>query len=126
MNKKKIIKHVEFAIRVANKAPLQRQRVGCVIFQGNTPINFGFNDMKKTHPRAAQFKYPYIHAEIAALIGVSDEELRGTIAFVARVRKKTRTGLAKPCEVCEQELRRVRIKRVYYTTCTDDVECMIL
>lgn len=127
MDNARVRRYIEFAIRIANKAPInQRQRVGCVIAQGTSPLNCGFNNMSKTHPRASKFAYPYLHAEIAALIGVSEEELKRAVAFVARVRKKTRTGLAKPCERCEYELRRVGITKVYYTTCTEDVECLIL
>jgi deoxycytidylate deaminase len=127
MNINKVRKYVEFAIQVANRAPInQRYRVGCVIVSGNTPISVGFNDMKKTHPRAVRFRYPFIHAEVAALIGISDRDLKGAMAFVARVRKLTRTGLAKPCCSCEYELRRVGIRKVWYTTYTEDIGCLIL
>lgn len=127
MDQNRIRRYIEFAIRVANRAPLGQQfRMGCVIARGIDPISFGFNNMKKTHPRSRRFDFPFIHAEIAALIGISERDLWGSIAFVARVRKKTRTGLAKPCSGCEMELRRSGVKRVWFTTDTEDLELIEL
>ena len=107
-------------------SPEQVYRVGCVIVNKNMPISCGFNNMKKTHPRARRYKFPFLHAELSALIGVDGTKLNGAVAYVGRVRRNTRTGLAKPCSCCEDELRRMGIKRVYFTTDTEEIESIEL
>lgn len=113
---------IEFAIQVAHKSRInQKQRVGCVITNKSIPINFGFNDMRKTHPRALRYDFPYIHAELHAMIGVDNDKLSGSTAYVARVKKNNKSGMAKPCEFCQEELRQQGVKDVYFTTETNEI-----
>lgn len=116
-------RYIRFAIRMARQAPVdQIFRVGCVIVRGSVPVTCGFNNMAKTHPRAVGlYRYPSIHAELAAMIGVDDEELKGATAFVARIGRDGSVRLAKPCEGCESELRRHGVKEVWYTTNTKKI-----
>lgn len=110
------LRYIRYALKRANDAPLnQKQRLGCVIVKRGAPLSSGSNNMEKTHPRASRYAYPYLHAELDALIGVDEEDLRGSIAYVARKRRIGTPGLAKPCEYCMEEMRRVGIKGVFYT-----------
>lgn len=125
----KVRRYIEFAIQVAQKKtpPGQRYRLGCVIVRDGVPVGVGYNDPFRTHPRATLgYRWPSVHAELAALIGVSERELQGAIAYVVRLRRITRTGYARPCEGCQYHLRQMRVKRVYYTTNTEAIECMEL
>lgn len=127
MIKNKIRRLIDFAIQAAYKSPAsQKHRVGCVIVKRSIPVGIGFNNMAKTHPRALGHKFPFVHAELASLIGVPIADLTGATAYVARIRKKTPTGLSKPCIGCENELRRCGIAGVYYTTDSDKIEHMLL
>ena len=119
----KIERNIKFAARIAKQAPSEQIfRVGCVIVKGGTPISFGYNNMTKTHPRAVRsYEYPYIHAELAAMIGVDEDELKGATAFVARIGRSGKIRIAKPCDGCQEELRRYGIKEVWYTTNTDKI-----
>jgi len=108
-------RYIRYAIRVSGDAPLQRYRLGCVIVKNGSPISCGVNNMNKTHPKAIDYQYPYLHAELAAMIGVDERELAGSIAYVAR-RTSLTIGLAKPCPFCLEQMRRVGIKGVFYTT----------
>lgn len=106
---------IRYALRRAGQAPKgQQHRLGCVLVKGGTPISSGVNNMAKTHPMAIKYAYPYLHAELAALIGVEADEIEGSVAYVAR--KKARgPGMAKPCECCEALMRKMGVKGVYYT-----------
>jgi len=119
---KKHKRYVEFAITIARKSRTdQKQRIGCVIVQNGVPIGIGFNDMKKTHPKAQQYNYPFLHAELSAMLGIDAKKLNGAIAYVGRIRKKTRTGMAKPCSCCQEELRKLGVEQVFFTTDTEEI-----
>jgi pyrimidine deaminase RibD-like protein len=107
---------LKYALRRAHDAPLQKAMMGCVIAQGSVPIGSGVNDMLKTHPKAAHYPYPYLHAELAALTGIDEQEVRGAIAYVARRTKAGKQGMAKPCEYCEAMMRRLGLRGAFYTT----------
>lgn len=118
---------IQFALQIANKSRRdQRYRVGCVLVKKGVPVGLGFNNMKKTHPRAKGYKYPYLHAELSSMIGVDAEKINGAIAYVARVKKTGQTGIAKPCCCCEEELSQNGVKAVYYTTETGEIGYMKL
>lgn len=121
-------RYMDFAARIADRAPpYQRFRMGCVIVRGGIPVSFGTNDMRKTHPRARRYTYPYLHAELAALIAANRDDTYGATAYIARVSKcKKCLGIARPCDVCQDELRRAGIREVYYTTRSGGVERMDL
>src|SRR5690606_38447059 len=114
-------KFINFAINVAHKAPIQKHRMGCVIVKKGVPLSIGWNNCAKTHPRASRYPFPFLHCELHAMIGVPYEKLHGASIFIARIRKKTPTGLAKPCPYCEEELNRAGISKVFYTTDTKEI-----
>jgi len=117
------MRYIRYALKRANDAPLhQKQRLGCVVVKRGVPISSGCNNMMKTHPRAARYAYPYLHAELDALIGIDESDLRGSVVYVARRRHIGTPGLAKPCEYCMSELYRVGVKGVFYTLDGGDLE----
>jgi len=121
-------KYMSFAAKVADRAPIeQRFRMGCVLVRGGVPVSFGTNDMRKTHPRAQRYEYPFLHAELAALIAAAREDTYGATAYIARVSRRMKClGIARPCAVCQDELRRAGVREVFYTTTSGDVERMEL
>lgn len=127
MNIKKHMRFIEAALHVAEKSnPRQKQRLGCIIVQKGIPVGIGFNNMTKTHPRAVQcsekgeehkcYRSPYVHAELAAMIGVDAKKLKNAIAYVGRIKRDRPTGMAKPCIRCHEQLERMGIKEVFYST----------
>lgn len=127
-------RHMQYAIRRANQAPMQKFRLGCVIANGGSVISSGVNNMAKTHPRAIDYDYPFVHAELDAMIGVDDEELRGSYAYVARKRigvggaknDPSGIGMAKPCSYCIAQMRKHGLKGVFYTTYNGGVDYLDL
>jgi len=117
-------KRMNAAIRVARAISNQKFRLGCVIFRGKNLISLGFNNMTKTHPKASRYRTQTIHAELAALIGTDSKELRGSIAFVARIGLAGNLRLAKPCKTCEIYLREYGLRGVWYTVNDATMEYM--
>lgn len=99
--------------------------IAAVLARGNYVISIGINSRTKTHPKQKLRSNPengstygdhHIHAELDCLIRASYEEIKGASIYIVRRRRDIRYGLAKPCEVCMQELIHYGIKRAYFTT----------
>ena len=56
-----------------------------------------------------------IHAEVAALKGVSLEIIKGSTMYVGRVLKNGEPGLSRPCKNCEKILNDMGVKKVIYS-----------
>lgn len=108
----------------------KKTRVGCIIVYKNSVISVGYNKNSKTHP--LQKKYNNyrgfdtnaskcnnsLHAECAALSKIKyyDIDWKKVNVFVYRIRKDGTKGMAKPCQACEELIKDMGIKNVYYST----------
>lgn len=119
-------KKMKIAIRLAGESSGIRFKHGCAIFKGKTLISFGCNNSDKTHPKAIMYKYQYLHAETAAMIGVSDDDLKGSTVYVARVNPSGQVRMSKPCPICEGLMRKHGIRKVVFTTSNGEFGRMIL
>lgn len=106
-------RRLQLAMRMAHKAPKQRQRVGCVIYKKGRVVGVGYNTIGKTHPKS-NTPYQMTHAELHAVLGVPAEDLYGSKVYVARTRA-TGPGLARPCAACMNILTDVGVNMIYYT-----------
>lgn len=59
--------------------------------------------------------YVSMHAEVAALQGVSPEVARGSTVYVARMLRDGTPGMSRPCPRCEAYLNEMGVKKVIYT-----------
>lgn len=104
--------------------PIQKlPRVAALLVRRNgKEISTGINKFK-THPLQAKFgrnnKSICLHAEIDAIVECCDwlwfDELKGSIMYIARVKRDGSLGLAKPCSGCFRALVHFNIKEVYWT-----------
>lgn len=111
---KAIVKYFNMAKKLAKKSDHYQHKFGCVIVKKNTPVGFGYNQIK-THTKSPH-AWKMIHAEFHAIVGVDPADLRNASVFVHRESKTGKTGMAKPCASCEKMLQDVKVKEVYYTT----------
>lgn len=105
---------------IAEKSP-SRFRLGAVIARKGRVLSVGFNQMDKTHPRSAN-KYPYLHAELHALIGLGLNQTKGSDLFVCRLTRNGEEAIAKPCEYCMAAIRAAGVRRVYYSVVSGWIE----
>lgn len=100
-----------------NTAPYSdcRIKVGAVISR-KSPISVGFNVIR-THPRYSnpdETNTISIHAEMVALIRAGFD-VGGCDIYVYRELDDGSPALARPCNLCYNELKKYGIKKIYYT-----------
>ena len=86
-------------------------------------LSIGHNSRIKTHPIEMKFQTRpgaiYLHAEKDAIIRAmnrfGDEILKECSLYVLRVFKNGEIGNSRPCESCQDFIKAVKIKHVYWT-----------
>ena len=95
-----------------------RFRVGAVVFKGSRILASGHNDIRSSriHPLHKNYKNA-LHAEQDAILNIKEwSTLKGCSILVVKISKSKGTlSMAKPCKMCQQLLRYVGIKTMYYT-----------
>lgn len=103
-----------------------KHRVIAFLLEGRRIASIGVNSYEKTHPTQAHFarltgnpKREYIHAEIAAMSTRSGlRAISGSSSLrilVARLDRRGRFVLAKPCSACMAAIAQHQIGKVYHT-----------
>lgn len=125
---------MNISIGVFSKAILEaskskcHHRIGAVIFKGKRIISTGRNySLKSAHNLHPSFqKYPgSVHAEMDAILKAK-RPLKGMSIFVVRLSVNNNVRLARPCIWCEEYLRRVGIKKAYFTSNNEKIEEMMI
>lgn len=91
-----------------------RHKLGAVVVYKNRPVGFGFNKPYKTHPMSTN-KYNTVHAELDAIIGIPYKYLINSSIYVYRETKTGKPACSKPCQHCMELIKRVGIKKIFYT-----------
>lgn len=104
----------ELARRMSFKSP-SKVKLGCVIVQKNRVVGMGFNHMTKTHPKSPTYGN-FLHAELDAIIGLSNSETRNSVAYVYRETQDGNMAKSRPCPVCYGCLKAAGIKKICYST----------
>lgn len=114
----------KLAQRQAAKSTSKFQLGAVVVDKRKNVLNSSFNSMTKTSPHCKHLRgretnqdksFPYLHAEIRALIGLSSDETRGGSVYVYRQRKDGTPGNARPCPGCFIVLKQMGIRRIYFS-----------
>jgi deoxycytidylate deaminase len=106
------LKYFCIAKKLAEKSSYHH-KLGAVVVFKNKIIGLGFNKPSKTHTRA-NTPFNTIHAELDAILQAGDQ-CRNAEIYVYREYKNGSPANAKPCKYCEELIRLVGIKKVYYT-----------
>ena len=123
------------AIEVSLQSNSPTFKVGAVLVRNGRTISAGFNSFKKSSPNS-KTRYNGIHAEFHCIRkcmsrgefrpGFDSGQLQGVTMFVARTTRKGKVAMAKPCTHCQELLRLLRLRRVYYTTQEGGIAELIL
>lgn len=71
----------------------------------------------KTHPKLVKFtKYPFLHSESNAILSYGLDNCEGCSLYVVRILRNEELAMAKPCDTCQELIKHVGIKKVFYTT----------
>lgn len=116
-----------------------RVKIGAVIVgKRGEFLGYGFNQ-RRTHPRqylanlrvGKQIERPCLHAEIAAILDAEQYYDQWAVRtemhtlYVARLDRNGAWANCKPCAACHNEIVRVGIKRVVYTSQTGAKEYFV-
>jgi len=121
---------LKLAATVSTHSTHHRAKIGAVIVKNGNVVSMGFNKDSKTHPiiYSVRSKKTHhirsIHAEMSALIAARTD-LTGATIYLYRekiddVTHEVVKGMSKPCEVCQELLRKAGVKKAVYTTDTDE------
>ena len=113
-------RYFDLAKRAAMESSYGKLRHGAVVVKGGSVVSFGFN--KSNHCQFGQ-RFRHMdkgpatqHAEISAILGLPRSATQGVDVYVVRINNDCDWRMSKPCPMCEQALRFVGVKRVFYTT----------
>lgn len=94
------------------------------ILKNNKIMSIGVNNERKTHTRNLYYKYANAalkgtHAELSAIIKLGEENCSGYTFLNIRIDKNGLVKNSKPCSGCQNLLRQVGYKTVYYSISGD-------
>ena len=120
-------RYVGLAKKLANSSACPDHKHGAVLVRGGSVINWSIN-RNRVQRWAQKFRahgcgHATHHAELGAILGVAREKTQGADVYVVRVNKRDNLLLSKPCPMCEEVLRHVGVKRVFYSVDDDTIEC---
>lgn len=103
----------EFFQAALNEATKSSYKVpmGAVVIQKNKIVGRGHNIAHSTGEINDG-----IHAEISAINNTTAKYRKGSVLVVGRVNKNSELAIAKPCQSCETILKKLGVKRVWYST----------
>ena len=112
-------RYFEAARRIAETSTYRDYRHGAVLVKGNKIINscnnqnrhvkFGRRFRRRDCGHATQ------HAELGCVLGIDRTVTKGASVYVVRIGKGGEYRLSMPCEMCQQVLKHVGVKKVHYS-----------
>lgn len=107
------LKHFDLAKKLSKKSTYRFQ-MGAVIVKGARIFGVGFNNSKKSHPKARN-EFSTTHAELSAIISAGWDNAKGSDIYIYRELKDGSPAKAAPCTHCYALLNEVGIRNIYYT-----------
>ena len=120
-------RYVDLSKKLAEDSSYTLHRHGAILVKGGSVLNWSANRNKG--PRWAQkFRshgcgHATHHAELGAILGVARDKTKGSDMYVVRISKKGSLLMSKPCEMCQEILRHVGVKRVFYSIDNETMGC---
>lgn len=106
------IRFFELARKMSLKSN-HHHKLGSVLVRKNKPLGFGFNTIK-THSKS-QHPFKSIHAEFSAILNSQLEDFKGCSIYIYRETLNGKIAPSFPCKWCQDMLRSLGIKEVYFT-----------
>jgi deoxycytidylate deaminase len=121
---RKFLKSVEIAIALKSRLATGRCFHVTTIFDKNKLISIGSNNYNKTHPISLKYMkkeiwgnyIPSIHSELSAILKLGEEDCSDYLFFNVRIDKNNQINNSHPCSGCEEMMRQIGFKRLFYST----------
>ena len=120
-------RYIDLAKKLAEDSSYSLHRHGAVLVKDGSVLNWSAN-RNKVQRWAQRFRshdcgHATHHAELGAILGVARDKTTGSDIYVARISKKGSLLMSKPCEMCQELLRHVGVKRVFYSIDDETMGC---
>lgn len=103
----------ELAEKISQKSTY-KHRIGSIITFKDKILGFGFNQLK-THPKSPQPYFKTIHSELSAILNSGLEDFTNCSIYNFRKTPGGKIANSKPCFHCENLLRSLNFKNIYFT-----------
>lgn len=121
---------VESAKRTAEESTFPDYRHGALLVRGGSILNSAYNKNSRigwaNRFRSKACGHATHHAELGAILGVDRTKTSGSDIYVVRIGRTGELKMSKPCQMCQQVLTHMGIKRVYYSIDEENVGCIKL
>lgn len=112
-------KLIALAKRTAEDSNYGKFRHGAVLVKRGKVVNTSYNK-NNTCSFGKRFRCPEkgratLHAELGVILNIGKERTEGSDIYVVRVNSDGIFRNSKPCSMCEEAMRFVGVKRVYYS-----------
>jgi deoxycytidylate deaminase len=113
---KSVMRRFQLAKNVAALSTFDEYRHGAVLIKGGNVISVGCNKPGHNH-FSSMIKGSPIgpHAEVVSILGMKRSKTMKSDVYVVRINKTEELRNSKPCPNCQETLRYVGIKRVFYS-----------
>lgn len=93
-----------------------KQQHGAIIIKGGSVLSVGVNCNKNDPTFIGEATKNWsVHAEIAALRVLKDTNLKNATIYIARINKRGKPMMSKPCPKCEKAIKNAGITKIVYT-----------
>ena len=112
-------KYVVISKKLLNK-PKSNYKHFSFIINKNETLSVGWNNSKKTHPKAFEYGYPwaYLHSEVSAIIKFPDKPSLFKHCSIINIRLSkfsSKLLLARPCKLCQKTLIELGFRSIFYS-----------
>lgn len=101
----------------------------CILDRKGNQIGKIKTNVARTHPALSKYsKFPFLHAECNAILGVGYDNCSGCDLVVCRITRtrQLKLTMAKPCIMCHSFAKDVGIRRIHYTNWEGHIESIRL
>ncbi|QWU18452.1 hypothetical protein KP014_19975 [Paenibacillus sophorae] len=117
---------MKYCIKKANQHQIDNYRHAACVVKGGRLVNVGVNTNKKGRLIDPLYEEKGCHAELMALCSLSEEQVRGSVLYVAGWSKGNNIVNSKPCPICQQYIKKFDLKAVYYSLPNGEYEELII
>ena len=116
-------KAIATALLAKGVGPRNCYRLGAVLFKKKQVINAKTNTGKPAEILREFTSFPLLHAETNCVVSHGFDNCSGLDLAIARVHKNGDLSMARPCETCMKVIKKVGIRRIYWTNWEGDWQC---
>jgi deoxycytidylate deaminase len=106
---------INLCLKLSRKSKFERHKHASVLVQGGKVISIGINKEKSGKLADKIYGEKKWHAEVDCLTSLSQRNIDNAILYVAGITHRDHLINSKPCECCQEYLKRFKLKSIYYS-----------